>query len=198
MFNFPLQFTFKIGTLANDFIVTDANQQTIAYIRQKMLKLKEEVVVFSDESKSKELFHINADKWLDFNTAYTFSTANQNMELGKVVRKGWKSLWRSHYELVDTNEQQDVVITEENPWVKFWDGIFLQIPIINLFTGYFFNPKYIVTRKDGTIVARLSKEKSFWGRRFKLDKLEEFHEGEELRVMLGLMMMILLERRRIL
>ncbi|MEZ5008483.1 MAG: hypothetical protein R2753_10085 [Chitinophagales bacterium] len=196
MFNFPLQFTFKIGTLANDFIVTDANQQTIAYIRQKMLKLKEKVVVYSDESKSKELFNINADKWLDFNTAYTFSTANQAMELGRVVRKGWKSLWKSHYELVDTNDQQDILISEENPWVKFWDGILLQIPIINMFTGYFFNPKYIVTRKDGTIVARLSKEKSFWGRRFTLDKLEEFEEGEELRVLLGLMMMILLERRR--
>ncbi|MEZ5024278.1 MAG: hypothetical protein R2728_13635 [Chitinophagales bacterium] len=65
-----------------------------------------------------------------------------------------------------------------------------------MFTGYFFNPKYIVTRKDGTIVARLSKKKSFWGRRFTLDKLEEFEEGEELRVLLGLMMMILLERRR--
>ncbi len=196
MFNFPLQFTFKIGTFANDFIVTDAEQRNVAYIRQKMLKLKEKVVIYSDESKSKELFHINADKWLDFNTAYTFSVANQPQELGKIVRKGWKSLWKSHYELIDTNGNQEILISEENPWIKFWDGILLQIPILNWFTGYFFNPKYLVTRTDGTIVARLSKEKSFWGRKFQLDQLQEFNKGEELRILLGLMMMILLERRR--
>ncbi|MEZ5024277.1 MAG: hypothetical protein R2728_13630 [Chitinophagales bacterium] len=46
------------------------------------------MVVYSDESKSKELFNINADKWLRLqHCLYTFSTANQAMELGRVVRR---------------------------------------------------------------------------------------------------------------
>ena len=44
---------------------------------------------------------------------------------------------------------------------------------------------------------RLSKERSVTGRRFKLDKLSEGVDAEESeRILLGLMMMNLLERRR--
>lgn len=196
MFAYPLEFEFKISTFSNDFIAKDSSGKTIAYVRQKMLKLKEEVIVFSDETKQKELFVINADKWLDFNTAYTFKTSDGTNELGKVARKGWASLWKARYELFDNQNNHDLTIQEENPWTKLWDGVFKEIPVVNLFTGYFFNPKYIVSRNDGTQVVRLSKEKSFWGRKFKVESLSEFQEGEELRVLLSLMMMILLERRR--
>lgn len=196
MFNYPLQFEFKIGTFSNDFIIKDNSGKTIAYVRQKMLKLKEQVVVFTDESKSKELFYINADKWLDFNTVYKFTSAAENVDLGKVARKGWASLLKAKYELFDTEGNQDLVIQEENPWTKFWDGLLKEIPIINFFSGYFFNPKYTIKRPDGTLVGRLSKEKSFFGRRFKYELIENYESGEELRVLLGLMMMLLLERRR--
>jgi uncharacterized protein YxjI len=50
--NFPLNLTFKITTLSNDFTAQDANGNTVAYVRQKMLKLMEEVQVFNNESRS--------------------------------------------------------------------------------------------------------------------------------------------------
>lgn len=196
MFNYPLKFEFKISTFSNDFNAQDSQGNTIAYVRQKMFKLKEKVIVYSDESKSKELFHINADKWLDFNTVYNFTSAAEGVELGKVCRKGWTSLLKARYELYDEKNQQDLLIEEENPWTKFWDGLLKEIPIVNFFTGYFFNPRYVVKRPDGTLVGRFSKDKSFFGRRFTYDKLAEYEQGEELRVLLGLMMMVLLERRR--
>jgi hypothetical protein len=49
---------------------------------------------------------------------------------------------------------------------------------------------------DGTQVVRISKEASFFGRRFELDKLAEVNDGESERILLSLMMMSLLERRR--
>lgn len=79
---------------------------------------------------------------------------------------------------------------------KYLTESFGDLPIIGMFTGYFFNPTYLVTRPDGTAIARLSKEKSFFGRRFSVNKLTEFESGEENRILLGLMMMILLERQR--
>ena len=194
-FNYPINFKFKIGTLANDFVAKDANEQTIAYVRQKMFKLKEKVVVFSDETKTKEMFHIKANKWLDFNTAYNFTSA-EGAELGKVARKGWKSLWKAKYELYDEAEKQDLVIQEENPWTKVFDALLGEVPILSMLSGYLFNPKYAITRPDGTLVARLSKQKSFFGRKFTIEKLTEFETGEELRILLGSMMMLLLERRR--
>ena len=39
-FNFPLDFTFNIGTLANDFTAVDASNKTVAYVKQKMFKFK--------------------------------------------------------------------------------------------------------------------------------------------------------------
>ncbi|MCF6365773.1 MAG: hypothetical protein L3J35_06170 [Bacteroidales bacterium] len=193
--NYPLKFTFKIGTLSNDFTAKDANDQTIAYVRQKMFKLKEKVVVFSDETKSTEKYHIKANKWLDFNTAYNFTDAEET-NLGKVARKGWKSLWKAKYELYDENDRQDLVIQEENPFAKVMDAMLSEVPLLGMLTGYLFNPKYTVTRPDGTLVARIKKEKSFFGRKFSIDKLAEFESGEELRILLGSMMMLLLERRR--
>lgn len=196
MFDYPLHFTFKVGTLSNDFVAKDASGNTIAYVRQKMFKLKEQVIVYNNEQKEKEIFHIKADKWLDFNTVYNFSTADDNTNIGRVARKGWVSLFKSKYELFDENGNQDIIIQEENAWVKFWDGLVKEIPIVNMFTGYFLNPKYTVKRPDGTLVGRLSKEPSFFGRKFKFELYETYEKGEELRVLLGLMMMNLLERRR--
>jgi hypothetical protein len=65
-----------------------------------------------------------------------------------------------------------------------------------MFTGYLFNPKYIVHSTDGKPAVRLTKEPSFFGRKFKLEKLGELDKKESERIILSLMMMSLLERRR--
>ena len=192
---FPLQITFKISTITNDFRVHDAEGREQAFVRQKLFKLKEEVSVFSDESRSKLSFRIKADRWLDFSATYRFLDAQDN-EIGRIVRQGFKSLWKASYQIYDEKLQADFSISEDNPFVKIMDGIFGDLPLIGLFSGYFFNPSYIITRPNGTAIARLQKEKAFFGRRFSVQKLSEFESGEENRLVLGLMMMILLERSR--
>ena len=47
-FDFPLTFQFKLGTISNDFSAKDSGGRTIAYVRQKMFKLKDAIMVFSD------------------------------------------------------------------------------------------------------------------------------------------------------
>jgi hypothetical protein len=160
-----------------------------------MLKLKEEVQVFSNESRSELRYVIKADRWLDFTATYTF-TDSRGYELGKIARKGWASLWKAHYEILDERQQQDLLIREENPWAKVFDSMLGEVPVLGMLTGYLFHPAYIVTRPDGTLVARLTKEPSFFGRRFTIHKLTGFETGEEQRILLGLMMLILLERNR--
>ena len=53
-----------------------------------------------------------------------------------------------------------------------------------------------ITDKAGQKIARLKKQASFFGRKFQITKLGELDEGDSERIMLGLMMLILLERRR--
>lgn len=192
---FPVKLTFKIGTLSNDFVAQDAAGNTIVYVRQKLLKLIEEVQVFNNESRSELMYTIRANRWIDFTATYTF-TNRQSYEIGRIVRKGWASLWKAHYEIYDDKQQLDVAVREENPWAKVFDSMLGEIPFLGLLTGYLFHPSYIVTRPNGTAVVRLKKETSFFGRIFTIEKLAEFESGEEERILLGLMMMILLERQR--
>jgi uncharacterized protein YxjI len=194
-FDFPISFEFKIGTLSNDFLAKDASGKTIAYVRQKMFKLKEAIMIYAEESKTNLLYKINADRIIDFNASYSFSDADDNI-IGRVGRKGMKSLWKANYEIFDNNNNPEFSIREENPWTKVFDALMSEVPVVGMFTGYMFNPKYAITNAEGTTVARLSKEASFFGRKFKLDKLADFKAGDSERIMLALMMMVLLERRR--
>ena len=192
---YPYNFTFRIGTIHNDFIAKDATGNTKAFVKQKLFKFKEHVEVFSDESRSERLYEIRADKWLDFNTTYTITGTNDR-HMGRLARKGWRSLWKASYELYDEKDQQDLVIQEKNAWVKVADSVTSEIPLVGIFTGYIFNPSYTVKRPDGTLVATFTKKPSFFGRNFQLVQDAPFENSEELRIQLGLMMMALLERRK--
>jgi len=192
---FPLDLTFKISTLSNDFVTQDANGITVAYVRQKMLKLIDEIQVYTDESRSQLIYTIKANQWLDFSASYAFTDA-KGKDIGRVARKGWASLWKANYDIFDEQQIKQLFVREENPWAKVFDTLLSEVPFLNLLTGFFFHPTYSVARPDDTKIARLSKVSSFFGRKFVIEKLAEFEKGEEERILLGLMMMILLERRR--
>tara|TARA_R110000765_G_scaffold18829_5_gene50142 strand:- start:4082 stop:4678 length:597 start_codon:yes stop_codon:yes gene_type:complete len=194
-YKFPLDFTFHIGTLSNDFSAVDANGKMVAYVKQKLFKFKENVGVYQNDSNTELLYNIKADRWIDFSACYSFSDPS-GQELGKIGRKGWASLWKAHYEIFDKNKQLKYTIREENAWVKVLDGMVGQIPIINLFTGLFLNPAYIVINGNNETVVRLSKEKSLVGRRFKVSELKKLSGNDDDIIILGLMMMILLECRK--
>ncbi|MES2848523.1 MAG: hypothetical protein V4685_05675 [Bacteroidota bacterium] len=192
---YPLKLEFRIATFHNDFTATDSIGNVRGYAKQKLFKFKEHVQIFGDTSQAELKYEIRADKWLDFNTSYSFTDA-AGKNLGRLVRKGWKTLWKAKYLIFDENNQQDLEINEKNAWVKVWDGLLSEIPLVGFFTGYIFNPAYTVKRPDGTVVCTLKKEPSFFGRKFTLSNEAMFEKGEEDRVLLSVMMMVLLERRR--
>jgi uncharacterized protein YxjI len=192
---YPLQFKFRISTLHNDFTATDAIGNTRAFVKQKLFKFKEHVKVFTDDSQTELKYEIKANKWLDFNTSYSF-TDTTGKPTGRIVRKGWRSIWKAAYLIYDENDNQDLIIQEKNAWVKVWDSLLSEVPILGIFTGYFFNPSYTLSRPDGTLVCYFKKEASFFGRNFTLHKEAPFETGEEERILLSMMMMVLLERRR--
>lgn len=194
--NYPLDFKFKISTLASDFNITDKNGNYVAYVRQKMFKLKEDVIVFNDESKSKELFRIRANQWIDFNASYSLNDIVDNKNYGRLARKGMRSIWKASYDILDSKDQPKFKIQEDSAWVRVWDSFVGELPIIGMFTGYFLNPSYTVTGIDGKAYFKLKKMPSFFGRRFQLDRLIDIDDEEESLVILSLLMMTLLERAR--
>lgn len=194
--DFPLDFLFKITTLSNDFLVKDRNQNVRAYVRQKMFRLKENVLVYSDESKKNELYQIKADRWIDFNALYSILDVASNEPLGSIGRKGMKSFWKASYSIFNTEKQVVFEVKEENPWAKVGDSVLGELPVISFFTGYLFHPKYGIKNANGELFARLSKVQSFFGRKFKLEQIGELSSEDKTLVMLSVMMMVLIERQR--
>lgn len=194
--NYPLDFKFKITTLSSDFNITDKNGNYVAYVRQKMFKLKEDVIIFNDETRSRELFRIQANQWIDFNASYSITDLENGKIFGRLARQGMRSLWKSHYDVLDENSALKYQISEDNAWVKVLDGFIGEIPIVGMFTGYFLNPSYTVKDSAGKEYFRLKKMPSLIGRRFQLDRLIDIDDQEESLVVLSLLMMVLLERER--
>jgi uncharacterized protein YxjI len=192
--NYPLHMSFKILALAQQISVTDAGGNLIFYVKQKAFKLKEAVTVFADAGQTQPLYSINANKMLDFSARYTF-TDSQGRPLGSVKRQGMKSLWKSHYDVLD-GENAVMTIKEESAWTKVLDGLIGEIPILGMFTGYLFHPAYLVSRPDGTILLRLEKQPAFFEGKFIIEKKAEMDQQEEERALLSVIMMILLERHR--
>lgn len=191
---YPLELSFKILALTPQIAVTDAGGNLVFYVKLKMFKLKEQVTIFSDEEKTRPLYHINADRVIDFSARYHFTDIH-GTNLGSVKREGMRSIWKAHYDIFD-GDQVVMSIREEKPWVKVADGCIGQIPIIGLISGFIFHPTYLVSRGDGSIVMRLEKQPSFFESKFIVRKDLELDEREETRALLSLMMMILFERAR--
>lgn len=194
--NYPLDFKFKITTLASDFNITDRNGNYVAYVRQKMFRLKEDVIVFSDESRTKELFNIKANQWIDFNASYMMTDLLTGKKFGRLARKGVRSIWKARYDIIDENDKPIYQINEDNGWIKVFDSFLGEIPILGMLTGYFLNPSYTVKDNAGKEYFRLKKMPSLVGRRFQLERLIDIDDEDESLIILSFLMMVLLERAR--
>ena len=192
--NYPLQISFKIIAIAQQLSITDAQGNLVFYVKQKAFKLKEAVTVFADAGQTQPLYTINADKMLDFSARYRFAD-NSGNPIGSVKRQGMKSIWKARYDIMD-GESPVMMISEENAWTKVFDSLLGEVPIVGMFTGYFFHPAYRVTRPDGTMVLRIEKQPAFFEGKFVVEKHAEMSPVEETRALLSLVMMLLLERGR--
>lgn len=193
--NYPIDFSFKLLAIASQIYVRDAGGNLLGYVKQKLFKLKEDINLFADEGQTQLLFNIKADRVLDFSAKYQFTDATGKF-LGSIKRRGMRSIFKASYEIYDERDVQVMKINEENGWIKVIDSLIGEVPVVGMFTGYFFNPSYIVARIDDTQLARLAKQPAFFEGKFRMTKLGEMESNEEQLAMLGLLTMTLLERVR--
>ena len=192
---YPLKLTFKLLAIASQIYITDANGRSIGYVKQKLLKLKEDINVFADERQDRILYNIKADRVIDFSARYNFTDSSGRM-IGSVRRRGMRSIFRANYEIFDHANNQILRIHEENGWLKVVDALAGEIPVLGMFTGYFFNPSYIVETLSEEPVARLRKRPAFFEGVFELESLAPLTEDMEAQVLLSVLTMTLLERSR--
>lgn len=191
---YPLDLTFKFWSLTPQMSIADAQGNPLFYVRQQLFRLKEVINVYTDASRSRELFTIKADRIIDFSARYNFSDPT-GMVIGAIKRRGLKSIWKAHFDVFD-GDQVAFTIEEENPWVKVIDSLLGELPFGSFFTGHLFNPTYLVKRPNQAIVMKLSKRPTFWSRKFTIQQVDQVNDREQTQIVLSLMMMILLERNR--
>ena len=118
--NYPLKLSFKLLALASQIYIRDSSGQLVGYVKQKLLKLKEDINVFADEKQTQHLYNIKADRVLDFSAKYNFTDAQSRL-VGSIKRKGMRSIFKAHYEIYDPSGALVMEIREENAWIKVMD-----------------------------------------------------------------------------
>jgi hypothetical protein len=191
---YPIQLHFRLLTFGQRISAIDASGNMLMFIKQKMFKLREKVEIYHDDSLARQLFQIEADRILDFSANYHFTDSSGN-DWGAVRRKGMKSLWSAHYDVIQEG-QVDMTIREESPLKKLLEGLLGEIPLVGIAATYLINPSYLVCRPEGTPLLRLTKQPAFLEGRFSLEKLAAMPEDDEMRSLIALIMVVLLERTR--
>jgi uncharacterized protein YxjI len=193
--NYPLQLSFKLMAIAQQLSLRDTSGQLIFYVKQKAFKLKEAVTVFADAEQQQPLYYINANKILDFSANYQFTDRN-GVPAGSIRRQGMRSIWRASYDIYDERNNHVMAIKEENPWSKVFDSLLGEVPLVGMFTGFFFHPSYLVSASNGQPIMRLQKQRAFFEGKFTIEQLAQLQPVDETRTLLALIMMVLLERAR--
>ena len=105
----------KILTIAGaKFHVFDPAERVVAFVQQAAFKLKEDIRVYADEAKSRELLIIQARKIIDFSAAYDVVDAVERTKVGALRRKGMRSLLRDSWEFLDANDQPLATLQEDS------------------------------------------------------------------------------------
>jgi uncharacterized protein YxjI len=90
--------------LTGKFRFYDPAGRLVMFSEQKMFRLREDIRVYSDESKSQEVLSIKARQILDFSAAYDVVDTELNQKVGALRRRGLQSLLRDEWEVLDAND----------------------------------------------------------------------------------------------
>ncbi|MCL6457862.1 MAG: hypothetical protein K6T85_07640 [Gorillibacterium sp.] len=105
----------KILALAGaKFHIFDQSGQVVMFSQMKAFKLKEDIRLYSDESKTQELITIMARSVIDFSATYDVVDATTGERIGSLRRKGMKSILKDEWIVMNANEMEIGRIKEDS------------------------------------------------------------------------------------
>lgn len=100
--------------LTGKFRFYDPNGTQVMFSEQKMFRLREDIRVYSDESKTQEVLSIKARNIMDFSASYDVVDTALNQKVGVLRRRGLRSLLRDEWEILDANDRMVGLLFEDN------------------------------------------------------------------------------------
>lgn len=98
------------------FFLKSLDGRLLAYSKQKAFKLKEDIRVYADEEQMVELLYIQADRIIDFSAAYKVTDSQTGEHIGSLRRKGWSSMFRDRWEMLDPEGNIRGYVVEDSGW----------------------------------------------------------------------------------
>lgn len=94
----------QVFALTGKFRFYDAGENLVMFSEQKMFRLREDIRVYSDESKTQEVLMIKARQIIDFSAAFDVIDSITGQKVGALRRKGFASMLRDEWDILDVND----------------------------------------------------------------------------------------------
>jgi hypothetical protein len=94
----------QVFALTGKFRFFEPGGKLVLFSEQKMFKLREDIRVYSDESKTQEVLMIKARQIIDFSAAYDVVDNATGQKVGALRRKGLASMLRDEWEILDVDD----------------------------------------------------------------------------------------------
>lgn len=94
----------QVFALTGKFRFYDSSENLVMFSEQKMFRLREDIRVYSDESKTQEVLMIKARQIIDFSAAFDVVDSVSGQKVGALRRKGFASMLRDEWDILDVND----------------------------------------------------------------------------------------------
>ncbi len=98
------------------FTIFTLDGRPLASSEQKAFRLKEDIRVVDGPAGGPEILHIKADRIIDFGAAYRVTDTGTGEPIGTLRRKGWKSMFRDSWEILDESGTVRGRVREDSGW----------------------------------------------------------------------------------
>lgn len=96
------------------FHIYGPDEQVVLFSKLKAFKLKEDIRLYTGEDMTEEVLSIQARQIIDFAAAYDVWDPVAQEKVGALKRRGFKSMFRDEWILMDQHDAEIGVIKEES------------------------------------------------------------------------------------
>ena len=104
----------QVIALTGKFRVYAPDGSLALFSEQKMFRLREDIRLYADEGKVRELLWIQARQIIDFSAAYDVVDSTTGVKIGGLRRRGVRSMFRDTWDFMDAADQPLGVLTEDS------------------------------------------------------------------------------------
>jgi hypothetical protein len=97
-----------------EFRVLGPDGRQVLYADMKAFKLREDIRLYTGDDKRTEALTIKARSIIDWAAAYDVTDPATGQKIGALKRKGWKSLIKDEWILMDTDDREIGIIREDS------------------------------------------------------------------------------------